>query len=155
MKKLIVALFCCGLGSQVLAGGDVTAVAISDAWVRALPPGQPNTAAYLTVSNSGGTAWTITGATADIADEVQIHTTREVDGYQRMEQLARLDVAPGQAVAFAPGGAHLMLLGLKRMPVPGEHVRLCLQSAEGGEACTTADVRKTAGGEQTHEHHQH
>ena len=128
---------------------------LSNAWVRALPPGQPNTAAYLTVANTGAEQATIVGASAAIADAAQIHTTREVDGYQRMEQLTRLPVAPGQSLEFAPGGTHIMLLGLARMPAVGDEVRLCLQVAGGGEVCTVAEVRKGTGGEQSHEHHQH
>ena len=98
---------------------------------------------------------TIVGASAAIADAAQLHTTREVDGYQRMEQLTELPVAPGQSLEFAPGGTHIMLLGLARMPAVGDEVRLCLQVAGGGEVCTVAEVRKGTGGEQSHEHHQH
>ena len=133
----------------------VTPLGVSDAWVRALPPGQPNTAAYLVVTNSGDTAVTIVGASSPIAETVEIHTSREVDGLQRMERLEQVQVAPGQSVAFAPGGRHLMLLGLGRMPAPGEEVELCLQLAEGEQLCTRAGVRKSAGDEQTHQHHQH
>jgi copper(I)-binding protein len=72
---------------------------------------------------------------------IQIHTTREVDGYQRMERLDGLTLAPGESVVLAPGGIHLMLLGLERMPGAGESVRLCLQLADGAEACAEAEVR--------------
>ena len=130
-------------------------LSLDGAWVRALPPGQPNTAAYLTATNRGAAAVTIVGAGAAIAAATEIHTTREVDGLQRMEQVARLSVAPGQSLAFAPGGTHLMLLGLAQMPVPGEQVRLCLELAGGAQVCTLAEVKKSAGDEQSHEHHQH
>lgn len=143
------------LVAPACVAAEPAGLALVDAWVRALPPGQPNTAAYLTATNGGATAVTIVGASAAIAGEVQIHTTREVDGYQRMEQLTELQVAPGQSLAFAPGGAHLMLLGLTHMPVPGDEVLLCLRLAAGGEVCTTAGVRKSAGDEPSHEHHQH
>ena len=128
---------------------------VSDAWVRALPPGQPNTAGYLVVTNSADTAVTIVGASSPLAESVEIHTTREVDGLQRMERLDQVQVAAGQSVAFAPGGMHLMLLGVSRMPAPGEEVQLCLQLAKGDELCTLAQVRKSAGDGQTHQHHQH
>ena len=94
-------------------------------------------------------------ASSPLAETVEIHTSREVDGLQRMERLDQVQVAPGQSVAFAPGGKHLMLLGLSRMPSPGEEVQLCLQLAKGDEVCTLAGVRKGTGGEQTHQHHQH
>jgi hypothetical protein len=143
------------LGSVAAYAGEAAGPVISDAWVRALPPGQPNTAAYMTITNPGVTAVRIVAARTELAARAEIHTTREVDGYQRMEQLKVVDLAAGQSVSFAPGGVHLMLFGLTHMPVPGDEVPLCLQLAEEGEVCTVASVRKTAAGQVSHEHHQH
>jgi copper(I)-binding protein len=155
LKRLLSAMLAFIPVSPACLAAEPAGLSLTDAWVRALPPGQPNTAAYLIATNRGAAAVTIIGASAAIAGEVQIHTTREVDGYQRMEQLTELQVAQGQSLAFAPGGTHLMLLGLTQMPAPGDEVRLCLQLAAGDEVCTLADVRKSAGAEQSHEHHQH
>ena len=127
-------------------------VSLTGAWVRALPPTQPNTAGYLTISNSGTSAIEVVSAKAAIADRVEFHTIREVDGYVRMEQLATLKVAAGQSLELAPGGTHQMLLGLTAMPGEGESVRLCLTLAAGPEICADAPVRKDAG-DNTHHHH--
>lgn len=145
-----------GLLSLPAAAQQQPAVELGDVWVRALPPTQNNTAAYLTVTNRAATELVIVGASADLAETVEIHTTREIDGYMRMEQLQELPVAAGQSVHLAPGGTHLMLLGLERMPAPGETARLCLELATGGEVCTVAEVRKTVSGQQAghHQHHQ-
>lgn len=153
MKNYLSALLLCGLVSPAGYANDQSPLALSEAWVRALPPGQPNTAAYVTVTNNGSDTVTLMGGTADIAETVEIHTTREVDGMQRMEQLTAVEVAPGESVVFAPGGMHLMLLGLERMPAPSEQVTLCLSLAGGAQACTEAPVRKSAGGGHTHGHH--
>jgi len=120
--------------------------------VRALPPTQANTAAYMVIENNGAAAVTIVGASSELAGRVEIHTTREVDGLQRMVQLEQLELAPGQRLELAPGGTHLMLLGLEQMPVAGQRVPLCLQPAAGGEVCVSAEVR-TDGGSSSHEHH--
>ena len=153
MTKYLSALLLCGLVSQAALATDSGSITVDDAWVRALPPGQPNTAAYLTVTNTGSEGVTILGGSADIAETVEIHTTREVDGYQRMEQLYEVPLAPAQSTAFSPGGMHLMLLGLAKMPAPGDRVQLCLTLAGGEAVCTTAEVRKSAGGQQLHGHH--
>jgi copper(I)-binding protein len=136
------------------AAQQPTALELEGAWVRALPPSQENTAAYLTVRNPGEVAVTIVGGSAGIAQTVEIHTTREIDGYMRMEQLLELSVPAGQSVQLAPGGTHLMLMGLSRMPVPGESVQLCLELAAGGPVCAAAEVRKSAAG-QHNNHRQH
>ena len=153
MTKYLSALLLCGLVSQAALASDRGSVTLDDAWVRALPPGQPNTAAYLSVTNTGSERVTIVGGSADIAETVEIHTTREVDGYQRMEQLYEVPLAPGQGSAFSPGGMHLMLLGLAKMPAPGDRVQLCLTLAVGEAVCTSAEVRKSAGGQHSHGHH--
>ena len=127
-------------------------VALSDAWVRALPPVQKVTAAYLTVTNTGTAPVTITGGTAELAEALEIHTTREVNGMTRMEPLPELVVPAGGSVTLSPGGTHLMLLGLERMPTPGERVTLCLSAADGSSACTAAEVRQ---GGANHDHHSH
>jgi copper(I)-binding protein len=132
-----------------------TALEFSNAWVRSLPPSQSNTAGYLTLVNRGETAVAVVGASSDLAKKVELHTTRQVDGLMRMERLEGLAVAPGETVELAPGGTHLMLLGLAYMPVPGDEVRLCLQLASGEEVCTNAEVRGGGKAPDAQDHQQH
>jgi len=153
-KPWIAALAAC-LVSLAAVAEQPPDIVLGDAWVRALPPTQTNTAAYLTITNRGETGITVTGASTELADTVEIHTTRDIGGYMRMEQLQDLPVAAGQSVQLAPGGTHIMLMGLARMPAPGETVRLCLELATEDAVCTVAEVRKTAAGQQTHDHHKH
>ena len=155
MQKLLATLALWCLVPVATAFAGPATLVLSDAWVRALPPGQPNTAAYLVVANTGDVPVSIVAASSPIAERVEMHTTREVDGYQRMEQLAQVQVEPGQRTEFAPGSTHLMLLRLSAMPAPGNEVRLCLQLATGDEFCTLAAVRKSAGTEHQHKHQHH
>lgn len=137
--------------------GQATPLVIENAWVRALPPAQPSTAGYLTLVNNGDKTIVIVSASADVAEQVEIHTTRSADGLTRMQQLLGLDLAPGERLDLAPGGTHLMLLGLEKMPVPSDRVQLCLQLASKSEVCTLAEVRKNSGasGSQHQQQHQH
>lgn len=128
-------------------------VSIHDAWIRALPPTQPVTAAYLQLRNGGGEPVVVTGGSAEGVGRVEIHTTRSEGGLTRMEQLTTLTVPPGESLDLAPGGTHLMLMELSGMPRAGEHRRLCLQLDSGGEVCTRAEVRKSAGGTDHVHHH--
>ena len=124
--------------------------------MRALPPVQKVTAAYLTVTNTGAAEVELVSGSSPIASKIEIHTSRQVDGYMRMEQLPGLTLAPGESASLEPGGTHLMLLGLKRMPTVGEVVKLCLTSAQQEQFCTDATTRKSANdGEDTggHAHH--
>jgi copper(I)-binding protein len=132
-----------------------TAVSLRDAVIRAMPPGQPNSAAYLVVANGGSAPAVLVGGSSDVAQRVELHTTREVDGLMRMEPVEAVSIAPGEQLELAPGGLHLMLLGLHRPLVPGEPASLCLQFRAGETVCTSAEIRRP-GAEQTHhDHHEH
>ena len=143
-------LFLLLLASSVLAAAEPT---VSGAWIRALPPTQPVTAAYASVTNSGDQVVNLVGARIEGVGRVEIHTSREVNGLIRMEQLSALPVLPGQTISLEPGGSHLMLFELESMPRPGESRQMCLLFAGDGEKCVQAVVRKSADAD--HSHHQH
>jgi copper(I)-binding protein len=124
-------------------------------WVRAMPPFQPNSAGYFTVTNNGDVAVAIVSASSNVSDSVELHTTRKVDGLMRMEKLQGLAIAPGERVELAPGGKHLMLLGLAFRLVPGDDVELCLQLITDEEVCTEAEVRMTEDAPDAKEHQHH
>lgn len=108
--------------SSFLAAGLLSALSVApalassptatDGWMRALPPGQPTAAAYLTLSNPGPDPVRLVAAESALAGSIEIHESRQVDGMWRMRQLDGLTVPPGSHVDLAPGGVHLMLFDL-------------------------------------------
>ena len=159
-RGFLIAMLYLGLVAAPLGVADPSpgeggaAVQLQDAWVRAMPPGQTRTAAYLTVHNPGPGAVTVTGARADVAGRTEMHTSVEVDGMMRMEPVAVLPVPAGARLVFSPGGLHLMLMDLQRVPAVGERVGVCLEIAGRPPACTSAPVRRDAGvASDAHRHH--
>jgi len=142
------------LGAALAATAVADPLAIEGAWVRALPPTQSVTAGYLAVTNTGKEAVRIVGAAADGAGLVELHESRSEGGAMRMVPVAVLPLAPGESASFEPGGLHLMLKDLERMPAPGDSVRLCLITDDGEPSCTEAPVRRDAPapGDHPHEH---
>jgi len=128
-------------------------LAIEQAWVRALPPTQSMTAGYLVVSNRSGDTVRIVGAAASGAGRAELHESRAEDGVMRMVPVAVLSLAPSERAVFEPGGLHLMLKDLERMPVPGDSVRLCLITDDGEPSCTEAAVRRDAPAPGHHHEH--
>lgn len=141
-----------GMVSSLVPSLVAAEVVIEQAWVRAMPPTQRMTAAYLTVINRGDGPVKITGASSPLASAAELHESREVDGYTRMERLHQLPLAAGEAVHLSPGGMHLMLMGLEHMPAPGSTVQLCLSLSAGEAVCVDAPVKKDAG-TTDHRHH--
>jgi len=104
--------------------------AVSDAWIRATPPGARTAAAYLTIVSAGGDR--LVGAATPAAGAVEIHTHVAEAGLQRMVRLAELAVPAGEAVRLEPGGRHLMLVDVSKPLEAGTHVALSLRFAGGG-----------------------
>ena len=141
------------LTAALAAPAFAASLTLESAWVRALPPTQSMTAGYLTVTNNGDETVRIVGAAAVGAGRTELHESRAEGGALRMVPVASLILAPGESASFEPGGLHLMLKDLERMPDPGDSVRVCLITAEGEPSCTEAAVRRDAhAGGQHHEH---
>lgn len=70
-------------------------------------------AVYFVIKNSGTTADALVRVETDAAEKAQIHTMTMDGNVMRMRELDRLDIPAGESVAVAPGGIHIMLIGLK------------------------------------------
>jgi copper(I)-binding protein len=135
------------LAAAAHAQSDVT---VRDAWLRAMAPGQPNGAAYLTLVNSGAEPRSLVAVSSPLAGSVEIHESSQVDGMWRMRALPTLDIAPGATLELAPGGVHLMLFRMVRSPQPGETVELSLQFDSGEPVNVAAEVRPAGAAIQHH-----
>lgn len=144
-STLLTAIYCifgvsAALSSPVWANADDASFVVSDAWIRAMPPGQPMTAAYLQLRNDGEDVVVIDGVRSPVGD-ASLHETILVDGVSRMRAVPVLTLMPGESVSLAPGGMHIMLMGVATQPAPGTEVPLCLLSA-GSEFCALARVQR-------------
>lgn len=95
---------------------------------------------YFTLHNRGEAADTIVEVTADWAGSAMIHETREEGGRVRMSHVARLPVPARDSVVLRPGGLHVMLMRLSRMPVAGDTVAWSLRLSSGAEVRVMAPV---------------
>ena len=130
--------------------GPPPAPSVDGAWIRAAPPGARMTAGYLTIENPTGEALRIVGARSDAFDEIELHATISEGGVARMRQESGVTVPAGGAVAFSPGGRHLMLFGPTRPLAEGDTVDLVIELADGAELSATARVSRD--GSTVHEH---
>lgn len=135
----ILAVFLC---LTTAAGSEIQ---VAGAWSLPLPPTSVNGAAYLTVHNPGSSADRLLAAETDIAAMVEIHAHALKDGQMSMMQLHEVDMPPGATVEFAPGGLHLMLLGLTRPLVRGERYSLTLEFEHAGRIPVEVSIDDRAG----------
>lgn len=113
---------------------------VRDAWIRSGPPGAP-LAGYATFENTGRATVRIVAASSAAFERVELHEMRTADGLMRMRKLDAVEVPPGAAVPFAPGGDHLMLHGARVPLAPGESVAIEFVDAAGRRTTAAFEVR--------------
>lgn len=124
------------------AGTDIE---VADAWVRAVRvtgDGQVNTAAYMRIRNTTGTADRLVGVSSPAASRVELHrTTIGDDGLAMMGLAGPQELQPGQELVLEPGGLHVMLMGVKETLEEGAVVQVTLAFEVAGEVSLEVEVR--------------
>jgi periplasmic copper chaperone A len=122
-----------------VALANPTGIRVEHAWSRAMPAGATGVV-YLTVINKGAPD-TLTGVASPVAASAGLHETIDDHGVMKMRPVASLPVRPGKPVTLAPGGYHIMLMGLKQALVAGTSFPLTLTFAKAGMVSVTATVQ--------------
>lgn len=132
MRVLIVAAL-----TAMLPPAAHAEVVVSDPWARASILASRPGAAYVTAESDEDDR--LIGASAPIADRVMIHAVEtDANGVGRMVHRETLDLPAGEAVNFAPGDMHLMLMGVSEKLVEDTTFPLTLRFEAAGEV--TVDV---------------
>ncbi|CAO5236162.1 copper chaperone PCu(A)C [Frankia sp. AgKG'84/4] len=97
-------------------------------------------AAYLTITDSGGTPDALTAVTTPLARSVTLHTTVTSGGAETMRALSQLPVPAHGTAAFTVGHNHLMLTNPVRRLTRGQQVPLTLTFAHAGTVTLTVPV---------------
>jgi len=115
-------------------------ICISDAWARATPPGAETAAVYFSIFNKGRSADALLSASSSVAPNAMVHRSVQTRGVVRMEMMARVELAPGAHVTFAPIGYHLMLAGLKQPLAQGSTISVTLNFVKAGKLTLPVQV---------------
>ncbi len=146
MRKLGLELFTAmalTLGSILALTLEVRAndVAVTGAFARAsATPGASTAAVYLTLSNSSPEADTLVGISTDAAGMAMLHQTTIKDGVAKMAMSHDISISGGGRLELSPGGAHIMLEGLKAPLKQGETLTLTLKFKKAGDVTVKVPV---------------
>jgi copper(I)-binding protein len=148
MKKMtagfVFAAFIAVVSATATRAEDVKAgdLVISQAWTRATPGGAKTGGGFLTIENKGTASDKLIGASADVAGKVEVHEMTTNDGVMKMRPVeGGLTIDPGKTVKLAPGGYHLMMMGLKNPLKQGDKLPVTLQFEKAGKVAVTLDVQ--------------
>jgi copper(I)-binding protein len=98
---------------------------------------------YLTITNEGDSADTLTGIQSPVAAKAEIHqTTMDANGTMKMRQVeAPLEILPGAQLQFEPAGYHIMLLDLQQELKVGDRFPISLTFAQSDVITVESEVR--------------
>jgi hypothetical protein len=127
---------------------------IGHPWSRATPPGAQIGGAFMKLTNKGKTADKLIRAETPAAATVELHTMSMDGNVMRMRQVESIEIKPGASVALAPGGLHIMMVGLKQPLKAGDKLPLTLWFEKAGklEVQLAIDAMGAAPPAEVHKH---
>ncbi len=117
-----------------IAGMPAGQLQVTELRARPAPLEGGTGAIYLTVTNGTGAEEQLLAASSPAAQAVELHETVNDNGVMRMmHQPEGFAIPAGSSLDLAPGGKHMMLIGLAAPLAVGDTVELTLTFAQAGD----------------------
>jgi periplasmic copper chaperone A len=151
MTRLVAALLLLAApaAAQDVTVGDLT---IDHPVIYAAPPTAKAAAGYMTIRNAGDGADRLVGVEVEGAT-AEIHRSVMQGEVMVMEPAGAVDVPPGGEAVLAPGGTHVMILGLSDAPAEGDSIEATLVFERAGEVAVSFAVEPRPAAEGGHSGH--
>jgi copper(I)-binding protein len=141
---MIAPLIALALGFAAPAHAHVsTGLEVTQAWSRPAAAGGVG-GGYLVLTNHSKKADALVKVESPAAREVQVHQTSMAGGMVSMAPALRVSIPAGGSVNFAPGGYHLMFMGLKKALNPGDTLPATFTFASGAKLKAAFKVQVSA-----------
>ncbi|MDN3296900.1 copper chaperone PCu(A)C [Streptomyces ficellus] len=105
-------------GSSGSASADEPELTVSGAFMP--QPVGDMAGGFLTVTNKGGAADTLTSVTSPLSDDIGLHESKN----QKMRQVASFGIPANGELKLERGGSHIMFMNIKRKPKQGDTVEI-------------------------------
>ncbi len=150
VAALIAAVLAAPASAQDYEVGDLR---VDRPWARATPGRVPNGAVYLTLTNQGATPDRLVGASSPAAKHAGLHTHSMEAGIMKMRPVKAIEVVPGSPTVLAPGGLHIMLMGLAAPLKEGARFPVTLTFERAGSLEIEVTVEKLGAMQPSHGKH--
>ena len=150
MRKLtleIIAAIALTIAAIIASAPGVRAsdLTVKDAFARAsITPAANSAAAYLTLVNQGNMPDRLIAIATPAARAAEPHRTSMAGDVMKMEAAGAIDLPPHAAVTMAPGGLHVMLMGLTAPLKEGSVIAMTLTFEKAGPLTITVPVKSAA-----------
>lgn len=112
---------------------------------RATIGSMPSSAAYLSITNHGAMADRLLAAESSLSRKTELHTMEITNGVMKMRQIdGGIDIPAGATIQLAPGGFHVMLIGLKAPLTVDENYDVTLVFETAGKVKVTGLAKRPA-----------
>lgn len=117
-------------------------IEVQDPYARSASEMATTGAAFMVITNTGGAADRLIGASSDVAEKVELHTHKEdANGVMRMIHVEEgFDLPEDGEIVMERGGHHVMFMGLKAPMVQGDMIDLTLVFAQAGEVAVQVPI---------------
>ncbi len=142
--------------SAPMAGALAQEVAVKDAWIRGTVSGQNATGAFMELTGKSNAR--LVDAASPVARTVEVHNMKMENGVMKMFPVEAVDLPAGKPVKLAPGGYHVMLMGLRKPLNAGDKVPLKLTFELGDKRRETVELSvevRDVKGQPSRGHHHH
>jgi copper(I)-binding protein len=143
-------LLVAAMATSSMAMAEVT---VKDAYARAVPPGQMNSASFMMLKNDAEKSVSLVSGSSSGAKVVELHNHINENGVMKMRQVEKIEIPANGMAHLQPGGLHVMLIGLKKDLMEGDNIDLNLEFSDGSSQELTIPVKKVMGGMKHHKHH--
>lgn len=135
---ILVGVWLAGAG----CGRDPDAVAISEPWLKEPLAGRNLAAGFLKIENRSGGEEVLLGLDCPDAAAVEMHEMFHEGDMMKMRKMEQWTLPARGSLVLAPGGGHLMFMGLRRTLKEGDSVQLTLHFKQAGDRMISMPVIK-------------
>ncbi len=134
----IAALTIVPVNQSAAAEYKVGMIMVKEPWARGTPK---SGGAFFMIHNMGGQD-RLVGVKGEVANKVQLHQSVMEGGMMKMKHVDGIDIPAKGMATLAPGGFHVMMMGLKKPLMVGHSFPLTLVFEKAGELKINVEVRK-------------
>ncbi len=168
MNKIIALAAIGGLALAACGDDAASGPSVTGAWARTSPMATDVGAAYFVLESDTDDQLVGASVSSEVAATVEMHETvmaevamddesmgdesmgddsegeTDMGGAMTMQQVTEIPIPAGETVTLAPGGLHLMLIGLAEPLEVGASFDLTLDFAEADDVTVSVEVRDEA-----------
>ncbi|MDG3085864.1 copper chaperone PCu(A)C [Vibrio hannami] len=142
MKKTLFLLLSLFTSSSALASD----IDIHHPYARAMPPGAPASAVFVTLMNKTDTDRAIVSASTPAAGIVELHDHIMDGDVMKMRQVPEIKIPAKGKTVLKPGSLHIMMFELRQTFTEGEEIEVTVNFKNGESQTFIAPIKKVMKG---------